>query len=95
VIYNATKESHRISIPSGTWGVVVEDGQAGVNTLRTIEFTEKMEGSNNIHDQSTQHSKKSIKNGSDSQESSNNQESNINQVQVNMLSMTVLFSQSS
>ncbi|KAA8786677.1 type I pullulanase [Paenibacillus amylolyticus] len=95
VIYNATKESHRISIPSGTWGVVVEDGQAGVNTLRTIEFTEKMEGSNNIHDQSTQHSKKSIKNGSDYQESSNNQESNINQVQVNMLSMTVLFSQSS
>lgn len=88
VIYNATKESRRISIPSGAWGVVVEDGQAGVNTLRTIEVTEEMEGNNNIHDQ-TQHSKKSTKSSSD------NQETNNNQVQVNMLSMTVLFSQSS
>lgn len=77
VIYNATKESRRISIPSGTWRVVVEEGQAGVNTLRTI------------HDQNTQHSKKSTKSSSD------NQETNNNQVQVNMLSMTVLFSQSS
>lgn len=95
VIYNATKKSHKISIPSGTWRVVVEDGQAGVNTLRTIEFKEKMEDSNNIHDQSTPHSKNSVKNSSDYQESSNNQESNTNQVRVNMLSMTVLFSQSS
>ncbi|MGQ8872509.1 type I pullulanase [Paenibacillus sp. TSA_86.1] len=70
VIYNASRESHVVSIPSGTWEVVVEDGRAGVNSLRTIEGIEN-----------TQNSK-------------NNRDSNKTQVEVKMLSMTVLYSRS-
>jgi type I pullulanase len=91
VIYNATKESQAVSIPSGTWEVVVEDGQAGVDSLRTIESTEKMEDSKNVHTRKTRNTNNTnnIKNSSDKQGHTNTQ------VQVQMLSMTVLFSQSS
>ncbi|WP_434749815.1 type I pullulanase [Paenibacillus amylolyticus] len=85
VIYNASRESHVVSIPSGTWEVVVEDGRAGVNSLRTIEG---IENSQNIHDnRNVQSSKKN-------QSSENNRDNNKTQVEVKMLSMTVLHSRS-
>ncbi|RAW14996.1 type I pullulanase [Paenibacillus taichungensis] len=37
IIYNAYKETRTISIPSGAWNVVVEQGQAGNETLRTAK----------------------------------------------------------
>lgn len=37
VIYNVSKETRTISVPSGTWNVVVEQGQAGTETLRTAK----------------------------------------------------------
>jgi type I pullulanase len=37
IIYNASKETRTTSIPSGTWNVVVEQGQAGNETLRTAK----------------------------------------------------------
>ncbi|SHN78158.1 pullulanase, type I [Paenibacillus sp. ov031] len=37
VIYNASKETRTTSVPSGTWNVVVEQGQAGTETLRTAK----------------------------------------------------------
>ncbi|MEK3704191.1 type I pullulanase [Paenibacillus sp. FSL R7-0198] len=37
VIYNAAKENRDIAVPTGTWNVIVEKGQAGVNTIRTIQ----------------------------------------------------------
>nr|WP_154896100.1 type I pullulanase [Paenibacillus xylanexedens] len=36
VIYNAAKESRILPIPSGMWNIVVEQGQAGLEPLRTI-----------------------------------------------------------
>lgn len=37
VIYNASKETRTTSVPSGTWNVVAEQGQAGTETLRTAK----------------------------------------------------------
>ncbi|MGW7157844.1 type I pullulanase [Paenibacillus taichungensis] len=37
VIYNASKETRTICVSSGTWNVVVEQGQAGTETLRTTK----------------------------------------------------------
>lgn len=37
VIYNAAKENRDISVPTGTWNVIVEKGQAGIDTIRTIQ----------------------------------------------------------
>ncbi|WP_408892599.1 type I pullulanase [Paenibacillus taichungensis] len=37
IIYNAYNETRTISIPSGAWNVVVEQGQAGNETLRTAK----------------------------------------------------------
>ncbi|WP_433921788.1 type I pullulanase [Paenibacillus taichungensis] len=37
IIYNASKETRTISVSSGTWNVVVEQGQAGIETLRTAK----------------------------------------------------------
>ncbi|WP_440111805.1 type I pullulanase [Paenibacillus sp. QZ-Y1] len=37
VIYNAAKETRTIPVPSDTWHVVVEQGQAGTQTLRTVK----------------------------------------------------------
>ncbi|WP_433707312.1 type I pullulanase [Paenibacillus illinoisensis] len=36
VIYNAAKESRTLPIPSGMWNIVVEQGQAGLEPLRTV-----------------------------------------------------------
>ncbi|PAD31085.1 type I pullulanase [Paenibacillus sp. 7523-1] len=36
VIYNAAKESRILPIPSGMWNIVVEQGQAGLEPLRTV-----------------------------------------------------------
>lgn len=37
VIYNAGKENRTISVPTGTWNVVVEEGQAGVDAIRVVQ----------------------------------------------------------
>lgn len=37
IIYNASKETRTISVSSNTWNVVVEQGQAGIETLRTAK----------------------------------------------------------
>ncbi|WFR64942.1 DUF3372 domain-containing protein [Paenibacillus amylolyticus] len=36
VIYNAAKENRDISVPTGTWNVIVENGQAGVDPIRIV-----------------------------------------------------------
>jgi pullulanase len=36
VIYNSNRENVSISIPGGTWNVVVDKNHAGVDTLRTV-----------------------------------------------------------
>ncbi|MDR6723511.1 type I pullulanase [Paenibacillus amylolyticus] len=36
VAYNATKESRALSVPSAQWHVVVEQGRAGTDTIRTV-----------------------------------------------------------
>lgn len=36
VIYNAAKESRTLPIPSGMWNIVVEQGQAGLEPMRTV-----------------------------------------------------------
>jgi pullulanase len=36
VIYNANRETTKVSIPEGSWNVVVDKNKAGVETLRTI-----------------------------------------------------------
>ncbi|WJH28079.1 hypothetical protein N6H13_23755 [Paenibacillus sp. CC-CFT742] len=36
MIYNAAKESRTLPIPSGMWNIVVEQGQAGLEPLRTV-----------------------------------------------------------
>lgn len=36
VIYNAAKESRILSIPRGMWNIVVEQGQAGLEPMRTV-----------------------------------------------------------
>lgn len=37
VIYNAAKENRDIAVPTGTWNVIVEKGQAGVDTIRSVQ----------------------------------------------------------
>ncbi|WP_340014120.1 type I pullulanase [Paenibacillus sp. FSL K6-1318] len=37
VIYNAAKETRTVSVPTGTWNVVVEKGQAGIEVIRTVQ----------------------------------------------------------
>ncbi|GAS83499.1 type I pullulanase [Paenibacillus amylolyticus] len=37
VIYNAAKEPRTVSVPTGTWNLVVEKGQAGIEVIRTVQ----------------------------------------------------------
>ncbi|WP_340399184.1 type I pullulanase [Paenibacillus sp. FSL H8-0079] len=37
VIYNAAKETRTVSVPTGTWNVVVEEGKADVDAIRIVQ----------------------------------------------------------